>query len=51
VRADIEEVMPDILDGANESGKVFDAITDLDDVPAGYGEMADRKRLKVLLKP
>ncbi|MEU6789949.1 zinc-binding dehydrogenase, partial [Nonomuraea angiospora] len=51
VRAYIEELMPDILDGTIEPGKVFDATTDLDGVPAGYQDMADRKSLKVLIKP
>lgn len=51
VRAYIEELMPDILDGAIEPGKVFDASTDLDGVPAGYRDMADRKTLKVLINP
>ena len=51
VRAYIEELMPDILDGTIEPGKVFDATTDLDGVPAGYQDMADRNRLKVLVKP
>ena len=42
--------MPDILDGTIEPGKVFDATTGLDGVPAGYQDMADRKSLKVLIK-
>ncbi|MFH9228953.1 zinc-binding dehydrogenase [Streptomyces lydicus] len=51
VRAYIEELMPDILSGTIEPGKVFDVTTDLDGVPAGYQDMADRKSLKVLIKP
>ncbi|MFE5136930.1 hypothetical protein ACFRDV_04535 [Streptomyces fagopyri] len=51
VRAHIEELMPDILDGLIEPGKVFDATTDLDGVPAGYQDMACRESLKVLAKP
>ncbi|MEU2588793.1 alcohol dehydrogenase catalytic domain-containing protein [Streptomyces avermitilis] len=51
VRAYIEELMPAILDGTNEPGKVFDATTTLDGVPAGFQDMADRKSLKVLVKP
>lgn len=50
VRAYIEELMPDILNGAIEPGKVFDTTT-LDGVPAGYQDMADREALKVLIKP
>jgi threonine dehydrogenase-like Zn-dependent dehydrogenase len=51
VRAYIEELMPAILDGTIEPGKVFDTTTDLDGVPAGYQDMADRTSLKVLIKP
>lgn len=51
VRAYIEELMPDILEGRIEPGKVFDATTDLNGVPAGYRDMDDRKSLKVLVKP
>ncbi|MFA3835468.1 hypothetical protein [Streptomyces aureus] len=51
VRAYIEELMPDILNGTIEPGKVLDATTNLDGVPAGYPDMADRKSLKVLVNP
>ncbi|NEC35036.1 zinc-binding dehydrogenase [Streptomyces rubrogriseus] len=50
-RAYIEELMPAILDGTIEPGRVFDATTDLDGVPAGYQDMADRRSLKVLIQP
>ncbi|WP_217144212.1 zinc-binding dehydrogenase [Streptomyces sp. AC627_RSS907] len=50
-RAYIEELMPPILDGTIEPGRVFDATTGLDGVPAGYQDMADRRSLKVLVKP
>jgi threonine dehydrogenase-like Zn-dependent dehydrogenase len=50
-RAYIEELMPDILDGTISPGKVFDATTDLDGVPAGYKAMDERSSLKVLVKP
>ena len=51
VRAYIEELMPDILNGHIEPGKVFDTTTDLAGVPNGYRAMADRESLKVLVKP
>jgi threonine dehydrogenase-like Zn-dependent dehydrogenase len=51
VRAYIEELMPDILNGRIEPGKVFDATTGLDGVPAGYQDMAERNSLKVLIEP
>jgi threonine dehydrogenase-like Zn-dependent dehydrogenase len=50
-RAYIEELMPDILDGTIEPGKVFDATTDIDGIPNGYQDMDDRKSLKVYVKP
>jgi threonine dehydrogenase-like Zn-dependent dehydrogenase len=51
VRAYIEELLPDILDGVIEPGKVFDANTDMDGIVAGYQAMDDRKSLKVLITP
>src|SRR3954452_12222020 len=51
VRAYIEELMPDILDGTIEPGKVLDTTTDLDGVPAGYQDMPERNSLRVLIKP
>jgi threonine dehydrogenase-like Zn-dependent dehydrogenase len=50
-RAYIEELLPDILDGSVEPGKVFDRTIGFDDVPDGYRAMADRKALKVLIQP
>ena len=50
-RAYIEELMPDMLDGTIEAGKVFDRTVGLDGVPDGYRAMADRKALKVLVRP
>jgi threonine dehydrogenase-like Zn-dependent dehydrogenase len=51
VRAYIEELLPDILDGRIEPGKVLDRTVDLDGVPAGYRAMADRESLKVMVTP
>jgi threonine dehydrogenase-like Zn-dependent dehydrogenase len=50
-RAYIEELIPDILNGTIEPGKVFDLMADLDGVADGYRDMADRKSLKVLIRP
>ncbi|WP_328856614.1 alcohol dehydrogenase catalytic domain-containing protein [Williamsia herbipolensis] len=50
-RAYMEELLPPILDGSIEPGKVFDATTDLDGVPDGYRDMADRTSLKVMVTP
>jgi threonine dehydrogenase-like Zn-dependent dehydrogenase len=50
-RAYIQELMPDILNGTIEPGKIFDSTVDLDGVPGGYRAMADRENLKVLVTP
>ncbi len=50
-RAYIDELMPDVLDGTVEPGKVFDVTIGLDEVPGGYQQMADREALKVLIAP
>lgn len=50
-RAYIEELMPDILDGKVQPGRVFDHTIGLDKVPDGYRAMADRESLKVLIQP
>jgi threonine dehydrogenase-like Zn-dependent dehydrogenase len=50
-RAYIEELMPDILDGTLEPGRVFDRSITLEQVPDGYRAMADREALKVLIRP
>ncbi|WP_116813079.1 zinc-dependent alcohol dehydrogenase family protein [Steroidobacter cummioxidans] len=51
VRAFIEELLPDILEGHIQPGKVFDRVVDLDGVPNGYREMDDRKSIKVMIRP
>jgi threonine dehydrogenase-like Zn-dependent dehydrogenase len=50
-RAYFEELLPDILEGRIEPGRVFDRTVDLDGVPDGYRAMADREVLKVMIKP
>lgn len=50
-RAYIDELLPLVLDGSIEPGKVFDRTIGLDDVPAGYQAMADREALKILVRP
>jgi len=51
VRAYIDELLPDILEGRIEPGRVFDRITNLDGVPEGYRAMNEREALKVMIKP
>jgi threonine dehydrogenase-like Zn-dependent dehydrogenase len=50
-RAYIEELLPDVLDGKVQPGKVVDRAIGLDEVPGGYRAMAGRKALKVLIRP
>ncbi|MFG1687899.1 zinc-binding dehydrogenase [Nonomuraea sp. NPDC049269] len=50
-RAYIEELMPDILNGAINPGRVFDRTVGLDDVPDAYRAMAERRALKALIRP
>ena len=51
VRAYIEELLPDILEGRIEPGRVFDRVVDLDGVPDGYRAMNERESIKVLVAP
>ena len=46
-RAYIEELLPEVLDGRIEPGRVFDRVTDLDGVPDGYRAMDRREAIKV----
>jgi hypothetical protein len=46
VRAYIDELLPDVLEGRIEPGRVFDRTGTLDDVPDGYRAMNDRDVLK-----
>ena len=50
-RAYIEELLPDVLDGTIQPGRVFDRTVALDEVPDGYRAMAGREALKVLIRP
>lgn len=51
VRAYIGELLPDILEGRIEPGRVFDRTVGLDGVPDGYRAMADRESIKVMVQP
>jgi threonine dehydrogenase-like Zn-dependent dehydrogenase len=51
VRAYIDELLPDILEGRIEPGRVFDRTVGLDGVPDGYRAMADRESIKVMVQP
>src|SRR6266550_3441392 len=49
-RAYIEELLPDILDGRIEPGRVFDRVVGLDEVPNGYRAMDEREAIKVMVE-
>jgi threonine dehydrogenase-like Zn-dependent dehydrogenase len=51
VRAYIKELLPDVLAGKIDPGRVFDRVIGLDQVPDGYRAMNERKALKVMVKP
>ena len=49
VRAYIEELLPDVLEGRIEPGRVFDKVTGIDGVPDGYRAMDEREAIKVMI--
>jgi threonine dehydrogenase-like Zn-dependent dehydrogenase len=51
VRAYIEALLPDILDGKIQPGRVFDRTIGLDGVPDGYQAMNTRQSLKIMIRP
>ena len=51
VRAYIEELLPDVLEGRIEPGRVFDRTVGLDGVPDGYRAMDARESIKVMVQP
>ena len=50
-RAYIDELLPEVMEGRIEPGRVFDRTVGLDGVPDGYRAMNDREALKVLIRP
>ena len=50
VRAYVEDLLPDVLEGNIEPGRVFDRTIGLDAVPDGYRAMNDREAIKVMVK-
>jgi threonine dehydrogenase-like Zn-dependent dehydrogenase len=49
VRAYINELLPDVLEGRIQPGRVFDRVTNLGGVPDGYRAMNDREAIKVMI--
>ncbi|HYJ66651.1 MAG TPA: zinc-binding dehydrogenase [Nocardioidaceae bacterium] len=50
-RAYIEQLLPAVLDGTVNPGKVFDRVVSLEDTPMGYAAMDERAALKVIVRP
>lgn len=50
-RAYIAELLPDVLDGMVEPGRVFDRTVGLEETPDAYRAMDGREALKVLVRP
>ena len=48
-RAYIKELLPDVLEGRIQPGRVLDRVTDLDGVPDGYRAMDGREAIKVMI--
>ena len=51
VRAYIEELLPDVLDGRSSPAASSTASARLDDVPDGYRAMNEREAIKVMVTP
>ena len=51
VRAYIDELLPDIMEGRIQPGRVFDQTIGLDEVPDGYRAMDKRQAIKVMVEP
>ena len=49
-RAYIDELLPDVLGGTIDPGRVFDRVTNLDGVPDGYRAMSEREAIKVMIE-
>jgi threonine dehydrogenase-like Zn-dependent dehydrogenase len=50
-RGYIDELLPDVMEGRIDPGRVFDRTVDLDGIPDGYRAMNEREALKVLIRP
>jgi threonine dehydrogenase-like Zn-dependent dehydrogenase len=49
VRAYIEELLPDVLAGNIQPGRVFDRVTNMEGIPDGYRAMNSRESIKVMI--
>jgi threonine dehydrogenase-like Zn-dependent dehydrogenase len=51
VRAYLDELLPDVLDGSIDPGRVFDLELPLEQVADAYAAMDERRSIKTLLRP
>lgn len=51
VRVYIAELLPDVLEGRIDPGRVFDRVVGIGEVPDGYRAMDKREAIKVMVKP
>lgn len=51
VRAYIDELLPDVVEGRIEPGRVFDRVVGIEQVPDGYRAMDARESIKVMVRP
>ncbi len=51
VRAYIDRLLPAVLDGTVQPGRVFDRTVGLEDTPEAYAAMDAREALKVMVRP
>ncbi|MDQ1597512.1 MAG: hypothetical protein QOI70_936 [Microbacteriaceae bacterium] len=51
VRSYIEELLPEVLSGAIDPGRVFDLTVPLSEVAEAYAAMDERRAIKVMLRP
>jgi threonine dehydrogenase-like Zn-dependent dehydrogenase len=49
VRAYIDELLPDVIEGRIDPGRVFDRVVNIEGIPGGYRAMNDRKAIKVMI--
>jgi threonine dehydrogenase-like Zn-dependent dehydrogenase len=51
VRAYFDDLLPDVLSGAIDPGRVFDLVLPLDAAPEAYAAMDERRSIKTMLRP
>ena len=49
VRAYIDELLPEVLEGRIQPGRVFDRVIGLEEVADGYRAMDQRESIKVMI--